>query len=190
MAATLGLYFSLDPEADSDIPTDYHFTALAMALEGYHVIAHENCPSCKSLREARAGWLERILERLGKEEGLSNESSAWAKTTLGSVLGPSLAKRLEELYDEQPSDVQELLGDRTEFIRYIVGTRNRLFHGDRAYDHEDPKTGLVKLWRATKKLRLMLVVILLRQLEMPDELVMPIVANFYEYQLLKNSPGN
>ena len=50
---------------------------------------------------------------------------------LGSASGPSLRTRYEEIYDEQPTCVRELLGEKSDFVSYTLKVRNLLAHGGR-----------------------------------------------------------
>lgn len=49
-SAAFNMYFALDPEADSDIATDFHFLSYVTALESFHGAAHEYCLRCGGVR--------------------------------------------------------------------------------------------------------------------------------------------
>lgn len=125
-------------------------------------------------------WRESVLAALPKT--VEPAPRQWVQNVLGSSLGPSLRARHEELYDEQPASVQHLLGARAEFVEYVLWARNRLAHGGRPYESGEE---LIRLWRTTRKLRLMMQVVLLQQLRLPTKLFDQTLRNLSDFRFLR-----
>jgi hypothetical protein len=162
------LFFGGSTTISRDTFPDAAFLVLASALEAYHEATHETCTACASVHETRKAWREQVLEQLSVAPNISSDASSWVASTLASTLRPAFAKRLEELYDEQPSLIQEKIGDKRVFIELVRRIRNQLAHGSRPYDAERTEP-LFKVIRATRHLRLMVSSILLGKLQMPSK---------------------
>jgi hypothetical protein len=178
-SSAFNMYFALDPDADSDVAIDFHFLSYVTALESFHAAAHRYCAKCLDVRKQREVWRGSVMAVLGEIK--EPAPVHWVRNILGSSLGPGLKARHEELYDEQPASVKQLLGARTEFIDYVQSARNRLAHGERPYESGEE---LLRLWRTTRKLRLMMQVMLLKQLELPVPLFDLALTNLSDFRFL------
>jgi hypothetical protein len=183
-AASFNLYFTLDPEQDADVATDFHFISYATALEAYHEVAHRTCQRCEAIRQQRSGWRQSVLLTIGSSAEKS--ISDWVSGVLGAASQPSLKTRYYELFDEQPECVRKLLGQREAFVEFVYNCRNLLAHGGRPYDGPEE---LIKLWRATRKLRLLMQSIMLQQLALPAPLFLGMLQNLSDYRYLNTFPG-
>jgi hypothetical protein len=99
---------------------------------------------------------------------------------LNGSVNPSLLDRIRDLYDIQDEVVRKILGDREEFCPYVRDARNSFAHSGRASKEE----AILKLWRTTKKLRLMLQALILTDMGVPRDRMIQILAATREGQIL------
>ncbi len=155
----LDFYFSLDPHDDTDVAIEHHFLSIMNAVESYHRSAgakrYESEPSEHKER------IDRILVASPAED------RDWLSRKLEYSNEVGLRARLRELFDALPPDVQRVCGERKTFINSVVITRNYLTHHDDRL--KDQALSGTRLWRITRKLRLILQTAFLRQLGLEDQ---------------------
>lgn len=171
----LDFYFSIDSESDTDVALEHHFLSVTDALESYHrSVGEKQFDLPEAEHEIR---FKKILEVS------PHEHRDWLESKLQHSNEVSLRSRAKQLYDEQPENVRELLGKKSQFAGRIVDTRNYLIH-------HSPKlkasalSGL-ELWRAIKKVRLVLQVCFLRQMGLPDEAISGAIVKSRDYLVLQ-----
>jgi ApeA N-terminal domain 1 len=177
------LYFSLDPETHDNVPVEFHFLALITALESYHADAHDRCAVCGERKAIKKKRRDAIVASMAQADSVGAEDREWAENVLGNSLRPSLSERISEIYDEQPQQIQRVLGGKDEFVKFVARARNGLAHGKSASG--DEAAALQQLWRTTKKLRLMLQIVFLRNMKLSQERVIAMLPNIFEYRLLQ-----
>ncbi len=168
------LYFSLDPEADTDVALEHHFLSAILALEGYHRAAGYNQHALSE--EEHRKLLASVCAVTAPEH------REWLNSRL-QFNEKNLRFRLRELYDEQPDKVQAVLGSRKEFTNAVVNTRNSLAHP--SSQKKGGVLGGLPLWLAIKQLRLVLQVCFLRQMQLPDPLLATFIDKSREYRILR-----
>jgi hypothetical protein len=171
----LDFYFSIDPESDTDVALEHHFLSVLDALESYHRRVGKKQFNLlpESAHEAR---LKAVLESAPLEH------RDWLKNRLLYSNEVSLRSRVKQLYDEQPANVKNLLGNKNEFAGNIVDTRNYLIHHSPVLK-ASALAGL-QLWRATKKVRLVLQACFLQQMGLPDDAIAAAIVRSRDYIVL------
>jgi hypothetical protein len=171
----LDIYFSLDPDSDTDVALEHHFLSAVDALECFHRRAGKSqCELPDHKHEAR---VEAILEKVPLEH------REWLKGRLRYSNEVSLRSRVKELYGELPENVKGLVGPKKQFADEIVNTRNYLVH--HSPELKDSALRGIELWRATTRLRLTLQVCLLRKMGFSEEEVSSAIRRSRDYVQLE-----
>lgn len=171
----LDFYFSIDPESDTDVALEHHFLSVTDALESYHrQVGKKQFDLPEADHEAR---LKKVLESAPPEH------RDWLESKLQHSNEVSLRSRTKQLYDEQPENVKELLGKRSQIAGDIVDTRNYLIH--HSIKLKASALSGLELWRAIKKVRLILQVCFLRQMGLPDDAISAVIVRSRDYLVLQ-----
>lgn len=166
---TFLLYFSL--LRTPGMLLEFRFLNLVHAVEAYHRRAYRNHVLPADEYEKRRSRL------LG---AACPEDHDWLQQVLKYANQPRLADRLGDLYDSLPSSARTAIGKRRAFTHSVAQTRNSLSHWAEDQDNATMKPDA--MWRTIEKLKLALKVILIRELGLDVDGLVP---RFYETRLLE-----
>jgi len=175
---SLDFFFSLDD--DQSVSQEHHFLNATNAIESFHRAASPN-----QKRWPDNEFDARVANILS---GVSNSDRTWLEEQLRYANEVRFRARVKETFDEQPTEVQKVIGEKRTFVEKVVNTRNYLTHHD-----ENLKAKAVRdvgeLWRITKGLRLMLQCLFLRELGFSGSDLTEAVKRTSDYRILVQNPG-
>ena len=172
----LDFYFSLDPIADTGVATEHHFLTAANAFEALHRVVGKH-QLIRPEKEHEALLAEVLKPFAGKKR-------KWLKGKLQHSNEVSLEDRLREVYDSAPAQIREVLGDKT-FASDIATTRNALIHHTEKLRERRPLKGVLDLWKAATKLRVIIQIEFLKQMGIEDALLIPVIERSWAFQRLR-----
>jgi len=167
------LYFAI--VYSSDLPLEFKFLSIVMALEVYHrrMVSNEDIPANEHERK-----IKEILSNTPEQY------KNWLKEKLEYSNEPSLRKRIKEIYGmlENICYVTNLIPNKKDFVNKVVNTRNYFVHYDQSLENEASKGP--ELYWLIQQIKILVEICLLKELCFSDSEVDNILSKSRKYQFL------
>ena len=143
---------------EKQLPWNHQFTSLVYGLESYH---RRRFPKGDLTPGRHARRLKAILN------AAPSKDRDWLESRLQYANEVPLRRRMRELCDLLPAQIQEMLGDTKAFVNAVVTTRNYMTHFDRSLRAKALSGGA--LLQCITRLGLVLRTLILREMRFTDQ---------------------
>ncbi len=175
---SLDFFFSLD--ADRSVSQEHHFLNATNAIESFH----------RGVSPNQKRWPDKEFDARVTSilSSVPNSDRTWLEEQLRYANEVRFRARVKETFDEQPAEVQTVIGEKRIFVEKVVNTRNYLTHHDEKLRAKAVRD-IAELWRITRGLRLMLQCLFLRELDFSGPDLTEAVKRTSDYRILVENPG-